>query len=103
VRAPEHHRHSRPAIFDAARRQRYPGDRLGPPPPQHQGLAPIIGWDKAHGRLGLLADDVSVINPYGGRSRVRRDYRGGVMWVDGEPRDMQSRFIPIENVLADGY
>lgn len=64
----------------------------------------FIGWDSAYGDLGLLADDVSLVSPIShARSRVRRDYRAGMMWVDGEPRAMPPRFIPIEDVSAEQY
>ena len=62
-----------------------------------------FGWDSGSRELMLVADDVSVINPYDGRSRVRRDYRRGVMWVNGQPRDMPPEQIRIEDVSAAAY
>jgi len=62
-----------------------------------------IGWDEAERRLGLLADDVSVINRYGVRYRVRRDFGAGTMSVDGRLQPMPPRFIPIEDVSAASY
>ncbi|MCG6941785.1 MAG: hypothetical protein LJE69_11120 [Thiohalocapsa sp.] len=62
-----------------------------------------IGWDQTHRALGLYSDDIRIIRPQGGRSHVRRDYRAGRMWVDGVPRPMPARFIPIEHVLAQQY
>ncbi len=62
-----------------------------------------IRWDPAHRALGLHADDIRTLLPRGGRSHVRRDYRAGRMWVDGVPRDMPARFIPIEDVSAEQY
>jgi hypothetical protein len=64
----------------------------------------FIGWDKGYKALGLLADDVALIRPVShGRTRVRRDYRAGMMWIDGEPRSMPPRFIPIEDVSSAQY
>ena len=64
----------------------------------------FIGWDTGYDGLGLLADDIAQIQPVShGRTRVRRDYRAGIMWVDGEPRSMPPRFIPIEDVSAAQY
>jgi hypothetical protein len=64
----------------------------------------FIGWDPSDKGLGLLADDVTLIRPVsGGRSRIRRDYRAGMMWIDGEPRSMPPRFIPIEDITAEQY
>ena len=63
-----------------------------------------IGWDDAYQGLGLLADDVALIRPVTlGRTRVKRDYRAGMMWIDGKPRSMPPRFIPIEDVSAEQY
>ena len=74
---------------------------------QREGMKAVrlfIGWDNAYQGLGLLADDVTLIRPVsGGRSRVRRDYRAGMMWIDGEPRSMPPRFILIEDVSAEQY
>ena len=62
-----------------------------------------LGWDEDRGDIVLLSDDVSVHNPYAGRSRVRRDYRRGLMWVDGKPQSIPPRTIPMEQVSADAY
>jgi len=74
---------------------------------QREGMKAVrlfIGWDNAYQGLGLLADDVTLIRPVsGGRGRVRRDYRAGMMWIDGEPRSMPPRFIPIADVAAEQY
>lgn len=64
----------------------------------------FIGWDNAYQGVGLLADDVALIRPAPhGRTRVKRDYRAGMLWIDGEPRSMPPRFIPIEDVSAEQY
>lgn len=64
----------------------------------------FFGWDNAHQALGLFADDMALIRPVNhGRTRVRRDYRAGMMWIDGEPRSMPPRFISIEDVSAEQY
>jgi hypothetical protein len=62
-----------------------------------------LGWQEQWRHMILLTDDVSVINPFGGRSRVRRDYRRGMMWVDGQPKSMRPEYIRVEQVSADAY
>ncbi|WP_058556432.1 hypothetical protein [Thiohalocapsa sp. ML1] len=62
-----------------------------------------IGWDRTFRALGLYVDEVQLLRPRGGRSRVRRDYRAGRMWVDGVAEDMPARFIPIGEVSASQY
>jgi len=63
-----------------------------------------FGWEQQRQQLALIADDVNVIDPRDGRrSRVRRDYRQGRMWIDGESRSMPARLVPIEDVSAAAY
>lgn len=63
-----------------------------------------FGWEEQRQRLVLIADDVNVIDPRDGkRSRVRRDYRQGRMWIDGESRSIPARLVPIEDVSAAAY
>jgi hypothetical protein len=61
-----------------------------------------IGWDSGEQALGLLRDEIRVVGP-GGTRRIQRDYRAGLLWVNGEPQAMPARFIPIRDVRADSY